>query len=322
VSQEAACDVVLTREQLHYLGRYVAGAPAACSPFHGVRPPEELPAPALDDLVARRLLGPRGVEPRLLWALERLHGAEAFGGIALRGEALETEGVSFFAGADSVALVNVAPGLRVVSPAPAGELAALLEQLLGSGSRRDASLDVALGVSESRVLAAALDLLRRESLRDLVGGKAEPVREEALTAWILRDDPSAQWLGRHLAPLLARRGGGGFEPRSVPSLVAQLVERGLLVAGEGGLGPGAALAPLVRRMALLDRVFDLRAGRAAGGASPVAADIVVVKADSGTLLLWEAGPDGSLRWVTPSADEAKVTAMRLLTRADALARVH
>jgi hypothetical protein len=321
VSHEAACDVVLTREQLHYLGRYVSGAPSACSPFHGVRPPEELPPPALDDLVARRLLGPKGVEPRLLRALERLHGAEAFGGLALRGDALETEGVSFFAGADSVALVNVAPGLRVVSPAPAGELAALLEQLLGSGSRRDASLDVALGVSESRVLAAALDLLRRESLRDLVDGAAEPVREAALSAWILRDDPSAQWLSRHLAPLLARR-GGSFEPRSVPPLVAQLVGRGLLAAGEDGLGPGAALAPLVRRMALLDRVFDLRAGRVAGGASPVAADIVVVKADSGALLLWEAGPDGSLRWVTPSADEAKATAMRLLTRADALARVH
>ena len=74
----------------------------------------------------------------------------------------------------------------------------------------------------------------------------------------------------------------------------------------------------------------MRATRAAVGqrravrdvASPVAADIVVVKADSGALLLWEAGPDGSLRWVTPSADEAKETAMRLLTRAEALARVH
>lgn len=322
MSHEAACDVVLTREQLHYLGRYVSGAPAACSPFHGVRPPEELPAPALDDLVARRLLGPRGVEPRLLQALERLHGAEAFGGIALRGDALESEGVSFFAGAESVALVNVVPGLRVVSPAPAGELASLLEQLLGSGSRREASLDAALGVSESRVLAAALDLLRRESLRDLVDGSAEPIREATLTAWILRDDPSAQWLSRHLAPLLARRGGATFEPRSVPPLVAQLVGRGLLVGGEGGLAAGEALGSLVRRMALLDRVVDLRAGRASGGASPVAVDIVVVKADSGALLLWEAGPDGSLRWVAPSADEAKETAMRLLTRADALARVH
>lgn len=140
MSHEAACDVVLTREQLHYLGRYVAGAPAACSPFRGVRSPEELPAPALE--------------------------------------------------------------------------------------------------------------------------------------------------------------------------------------GEGGLAAGAALAPLVRRMALLNRVLDLRAGRATSGASPVAADIVVVRADSGALLLWEAEADGSLRWVTPSADEAKQTAMRLLTRADALARGH
>jgi hypothetical protein len=321
VSHEAGCDVVLTREQLHYLGRYVPGAPAACSPFHGVRPPEALPQPALDDLVARRLLGPKGVEPLLLRALERLHGAEAFGGLALRGDALETEGVSFFAGADSVALVNVAPGLRVVSPVPAGELSALLGQLLGSGSRSDAALDVALGVSESRVLAAALDLLRREALRDLVEGSAEPVREADLAGWILRGEHPAQWLSGHLTPLLARR-GGSFEPRSVPPLVVQLVERTLLVAGADGLEPGPALAPLVRRMALLDRVLELRAGRAAPGATSVAADLLVVKADSGALLLWEAEPNGSLRWVTPSPDEAKETAMRLLTRADALARVH
>jgi hypothetical protein len=318
LSPEAVCDVVLSRDQLHYLGRYVAGEPSACSPFHGVRPPEALPQRALDDLVTRRMLGPDGVEPNLLGVLARLHGARAFGGLALRGDVLESEGVSFFAGAESVALVNVAQGLRVVSPVPVAELAALLGQVLGTGSRRDATLDVALGVSESRVLAAALDLMRRQALRDLVDGLAEPVREPALAAWILRNDDSAQWLSGHLAPLVARR-GGSFEPRSVPPLVAQLAGRGLLVAGEDGLGPGPALAPLVRRMALLDRVLELRAGRATGGTSAVAADIVVVKADSGVLLLWEAEPDGSLRWLTPSPDEARETAMRLLTRADALA---
>jgi hypothetical protein len=311
-------DVALTRDQLHYLARYVAGVPSAASPFHGAPPPESLPQPALDDLVARGLLGPEGVEPRLLRVLERLHQAEAFAGFALRGDVLESEAVTFFAAADSVALVHVAGGLRVVSPAPTAAMAERLDELLGSGRRRDVALDAALGLSECRVLAAAVDLLRRESLGSLLDAPSAPVSEAAIAAWIARDAPPAQWLVGHIAPLLARR-GGAFEPRSVPALVAQLAGRGLLVAGTSGLEPGEPLAPLVRRMALLDHVLELRAGRAPAGAASVAADLVVVRADSGTLLLWEAQPDGSLRWVTPSADEAKETMLRLLTRADALA---
>lgn len=318
LSQGAGYDVVLTRDQLHYLARYVGGVPSAASPFHEVAPPESLPQPALDDLVARKLLGPEGVEPGLLRVLGRLHQAEAFGGFSLGGDGIESEGVCFFAGADSVALVHVAGGLRVLSPAPTADLARLLDARLGSGPGRDVALDAALGVSESRVLAAALDLLRRQSLADLVDAPGEPVTDAAIAAWIAREAPSAQWLVGHLSPLLARR-GGSFEPRSVPALVAQLAGRGLLVAGAKGLEPGAVLAPLVRRMALLDHVLDLRAGRTPAGAPPVTAEIVMLRADSGTILLWEAQPDGSLRWVTPSADEAKETALRLLTRADALA---
>jgi hypothetical protein len=318
LSHRAGCDVVLTRDQLHYLARYVAGAPTAVSPFHGVTPPDSLPQAALDDLVARKLLGPEGVEPGHFGVLGRLHQAEAFGGFALRGDALESEAVTFFAGAESVALVHVAGGLRVVSPAPTAPLQELIEGLVGSGRRRDVALDAALGLSESRVLAAAVDLLRRESLGSLLDTPVAPVMNVTIADWIARESPSAQWLVGHVAPLVARR-GGSFEPRSVPALVAQLVGRGLLVAGAEGLEPGAALAPLVRRMALLDHVLELRAGRSSAGAPPVTADLVMVRADSGTLLLWEAQPDGSVRWVTPSPDEARETALRLLTRADALA---
>ena len=318
MSEGAVYDVVLTREQLHYLARYVAGGPSPASPFHGVTPPESLPQPALDDLVARKLLGPEGVEPGLFRVMGRLHQAEAFAGFAVRGDVLESEAVTFFAGAESVVLVHVAGGLRVVSPAPAAHLQELVDGLIGRGRRRDVALDAALGVSESRVLAAAVDLLRRESLGSLLDAPVAPVMDGTIADWIAREAPSAQWLVGHIAPLLARR-GGAFEPRSVPALVAQLVGRGLLVAGANGLEPGAALAPLVRRMALLDHALELRAGRAPAGAPPVTADLVMVRADSGTVLLWEAQPDGSLRWVTPSADEAKETALRVLTRADALA---
>ena len=51
MSQRAGYDVLLTRDQLHYVARYVPGAPSAVSPFHGVTPPESLPQTALDDLV-------------------------------------------------------------------------------------------------------------------------------------------------------------------------------------------------------------------------------------------------------------------------------
>jgi hypothetical protein len=321
MSERAVCDVVLTREQLHYLARYVTGEPSSCSPFHGVTPPDPLPKPALDDLVARRLLGPAGVEPGLLRTLERLHTAVAFGGMALRGDALESEGLTFFGRGGTVALVNGSLGLRVVSPLPGGEIVALLGDVLGVGSRRDVALDVSLGVSESRVLAAALDLWRREALRELLDGRPEPVREAALAPWIQPASHTAQWVTGHIAPFLARR-GGTFEPRSVPPLVAQLEGRGLLRRAGDGLAAGPDVEPLVRRLALLDRVVELRGGRAANGGPPLGVDIAMVRGDSGTLLLWEAQPDGSIRWVTPSADEASRTALRLLMHADSLTAAH
>jgi hypothetical protein len=321
MSDGPVCDVVLTREQLHYLARYVTGEPSSCSPFHGVPPPESLTQPALDDLVSRRLLGPAGVAPGLLRTLERLHGAAAFGGMALRGDALESEGLTFFGQGGTVALVNQGVGLRVISPLPGGEITALLGSVLGVGSRRDVALDVSLGVSESRVLAAALDLWRRESLRELLDGRAEPVCEAALAPWIQPTSHTAQWVTGHIAPLLARR-GGTFEPRSVPPLVAQLEGRGLLQKAGEGLTASPAIEPLVRRLALLDRGVELRGGRVANGGPPLSVDIVMVRGDSGTVLLWEAQPDGSIRWVTPSPDEASRTALRLLTHADALTAAH
>ena len=153
----------------------------------------------------------------------------------------------------------------------------------------------------------------------MLDGAPDGVHEPGLVAWIEREDHSAQWLSGHLASLLVRR-GGTFEARSVPPLVGQLIGRGLLVPGSRGLEAGPALSPLVRRMMLLDRVLELRAGRAAEGGSPVIADLVVVRADSGAFLLWEADDQGALRWVTPTADEAKAIATRLLTHPDALAR--
>ena len=59
-------DVLLTREQLLFLGRYAAIDASFCSPFAGRSATDVLAQPALEDLFRRGLLHAQGVEPRLL----------------------------------------------------------------------------------------------------------------------------------------------------------------------------------------------------------------------------------------------------------------
>ena len=319
MAAERICDVVVTREQLDYLGRYASTPVSPCSPFFNVAPPEALPAPALEDLVRRGLLGTAGVEPNLLWTLELLKGAVAYGALALQGDAPQGGVACFLSPPYSAALVGAGPGLRLVSPLPGPELAALLREAFGTGPAREASFDVDLPPAESLVLAAALDLLRRDALRSLLDGQGEAVREDALVAWLARSDHSAQWLLPHLGAMLDRR-GIAFELAGVRGTLEGLLGRGLLARGQADdLLPSAAVAALVRPLALLDHVVQLRAGRAVDGSRAEGAEILVVRALSSLHLLWEVTAQGAIHWTTPSPGAMSDLAARLLSRADALA---
>jgi hypothetical protein len=317
VSEEPVCDVLLTEEQLHYLGRYAQCEPSACSPFFGVTPPETLPQAALDDLTGRELLGPEGVEPSLLWTLELVKAAPACGGLSVRADAPQAELACYLSGEYSASLINTARGLRLVSPLPAGDLLMLLEDVLGTGSRREAAFSAELAASESRALAGALDLMRRDALRWTLDDRGEPLREDALAAWLSRGGWPAQWLTPHLGALLDRR-GRGFDAANVAGAIAGLVDRSLFSRAAADLVPSAEVAALVRPLALLDRVIELRAVREQSGAPVAAAEVVLVRAHSPGLLLWELGPGGSVQWLTPTAAEAAELAARLLTNGDAL----
>ena len=323
MSHEAACDVVLTREQLHYLGAVRVGRsrrPARLS--RGARRRRTLPPPALDDLVARagcwarRASSPGSCGPSSGCTGRRRSAASPCAVTRSRPRASASS-----AGADSVALVNVAPGLRVVSPAAGGRARGPPRRSCSARAPGATRRSTWRSACRSRASSPRPSTSCGESRSGTSStGRRSPSARPALAAWILRDDPSAQWLSGHLAPLLARR-GGTFEPAQ--RAAARRAARGAGPARRGRRRPGGRARRSRRSCAgwrCSTASLELRAGRATGGASPVAADIVVVKADSGALLLWEAEPDGSLRWVTPSADEAKETAMRLLTRADALAR--
>jgi hypothetical protein len=315
---ETAIDVLLTREQLLFLGRYAAVAASPCSPFFGDAGTDALPQPALEDLFRRGLLHPQGVEPRLLSALALLKGADTFGGIEVRADRPQAEAVCYFSAEGSCALHSHARGLRVVSPASAASFDALLREAFGAGSRRAIDLALDLPASDSRVLAAALDLMRRDALARLIDAKPEPLREERLVAWLARRDLEAPWLTRHLALLLDRR-GLVFDLGAVRGASEGLLARGLLTRdGKGQLSATASLRPLVRHLLLLDRVVELRAGRAVPGGPLVRVDILVAKATSPTLLLLEPHGFGFVHWTVPSAAAARRLAASLLGDGTAL----
>jgi hypothetical protein len=309
-------DVLLTREQLLFLGRYAAIEASPCSPFFGQSGTDVLAQPALEDLFRRGLLHPQGVEPRLLATLTLLKGATAFGGIEVRADRPQAEASLYFSAEGACALLSHARGLRLVSPPPAASVDALVREAFGAGTRRAADLALDLPASDSRVLAAALDLLRRDTLAGLVDAKPEPLREERLVAWLARRDLGAQWLTPHVAALFERR-GLVFDLHSVHGAIQGLLGRGVL-ARNGLLCEGPSLRPLVRLLLLLDRVVLLHAGRAAPGLPTVRADILVVKASSAALLLLEPYGQGFVHWAVPSAAAARTLAASFLDGAGAL----
>lgn len=317
-AERATIDVLLTPEQLLFLGRYAEGEASPCSPFFGKAAAETLPGPALDDLFRRGLLTPQAVEPRLLWALGVLKSAGACGGIEVRADEPQAEAACYFSPAGACALLSHAGGLRLVSPPPRASLDALVREAFGTGTRRVHDLALDLPASDSRVLAGALDLLRRSALAGLLDARPEPLSQERLAAWLARRDLAAQWLTPHVAPLL-ERGGLAFDPHSVPGAIEGLVARGLLCRTRGRLlGAGKGLGPLVRHLLLLDRVVALRAGRADAGRTPERVEILAVKASSPALLLIEPYGRGFVHWSAASAAAARSLAATLLEDGRAL----
>ncbi len=277
MSEELVCDVLLSQEQLHYLARYAQGEPSACSPFFGVTPPETLPQAALDDLTNRGLLGTEGVESRLLWTLEMLKAAPAYGGLSVQADEPQVDLACFLSGEYSSALVNTTRGLRLVSPLPAALLLEILQDVLGTGSRREVAFEAALPASESRALAAALDLLRRDALRWTLDDRGEPLREDALAKWLARGRLAGAVA--HAPPRRpARPPRADSRHRQRGGAIGGLVDRGLFSRAAAELVPSTEVAALVRPMALLDRVVGLRAGRAMEGAPVSAAEVVLVRA--------------------------------------------
>lgn len=305
-------DVLLTREQLLFLGRYAAIDASPCSPFGGRSGTDALAQPALEDLFRRGLLHPQGVEPRLLAAVTLLRGATAFGAIEVRADGPQAEAALYFSAEGACALLSHARGLRLVSPPPTASVDALVREAFGAGTRRAVELAFDLPASDSRVLAAALDLLRRDALAGLIDAKAEPLREERLVAWLARRGLGPQWLAPHVAALFERR-GLVFDLHGVRGAIEGLVARGLLAHRHDHLDAGPSLRGVVAHLLLLDRVVVLSVGSAAPGLPSVRADVLVLKASSGALLLLEPYAHGFVHWAAPSAAAARALAASFLS---------
>ena len=103
-----------------------------------------------------------------------------------------------------------------------------------------------------------------------------------------------------------------FDLHGVHGAVEGLLARGLLARRNGQLDAGPSLRGVVQHLLLLDRVIVLSAGSAAPGLPSVRADVLVLKASSGALLLLEPYAHGFVHWAAPSAAAARALAASFL----------
>ena len=106
-----------------------------------------------------------------------------------------------------------------------------------------------------------------------------------------------------------------FDLHGVHGAIEGLVARGLLARRNARLDAGPSLRGVVQHLLLLDRVVVLSAGSAAPSLPSVRADVLVLKASSGALLLLEPYAHGFVHWAAPSAAAARALAASFLSGA-------
>ena len=180
------------------------------------------------------------------------------------------------------------------------------------------TLDVSLPPEGAACLVAALDLGRWAILSALVQDldPAPPtLTAEGLGQWLSRPPGRPQWLtprylqGRDAAALQA--------PTAVRQGLGQLVDAGLVEGAVTARG-ATALMDAAAALAVLDQAATLEAGRVGDSGSPMTTVIGAVRGGTSATLVWESGPDGSVRITGASPAGLLSMAADLLSNPEAL----
>jgi hypothetical protein len=302
-SELPACDLALTPGGLLELARCfgVTGTPLV--PLVGAG--SAAPGWTEDDRQTLRtaglLQGESTVDPTLGSVLSALAASRAFGRVRVGLVRPELDAVVHHTPAGPLSLSSRDGGVRLRTQPVVEDLVLAVAELTGTSVLRPVTLDVSLPAEGAACLVAALDLGRRAILEALVQDRdplPPTLTPEALGQWLSRPPGRPQWLTPRY--LQGRDAGALGAAAAVRQGLGQLVDAGLVEGAVTALRAGAALMDAVAALAILDQAVILEAGRVGDSGSPMTTAIGAVRGAGSATLVWESGPDGSVRFAGAS----------------------
>lgn len=249
----------------------------------------------------------------------RLSAVEAFVRIMISGSAGYVEEIVYFPAVGSA--IAVKPGSEEFvfrSPSPTGDLLAGLAEHLGIASKAMGDFTVEMSAAEAVVLAAVIDLQRKNILTAFAEGQTSgpaPASFAGLQQFLASCTADQRWL----TTIISQTAGyaAPLPPESTSAALSSLVKAGLLTFGESGYLPSQGVWELAQKLLLIDRICSVSAGREAPDGTAVVTGFTCVIGGMTSLLYIEAA-DSVVRWETPSARAVLAEIEFLISSPDAL----
>lgn len=279
---------MLRPEWMGGLGRLVGVPVNAVSPFNIGKEPE-LTIGDIDELENKGILDSNGqISSSYQQIMRSMALARSFARVRLTGGEGLFEYITYSTddSEDHFSLTTTQEGLEVCSSAPTAETIEMLKQYIGDSLIRGSSFEAEVSISEAVVLAALIDLRRKDILAALGGGSTYSIGEvsmEDLDQALNTQCEDAQWLLAVVNGLI----DSAPEALAVEMAIKSLQTAGHIVKTASGIKLGRSLENLASRLPVIDKLLSLRSGLDLGSGQVVQVGFVCVQSGVNDLLMIE-----------------------------------
>ena len=270
-----------------------AGTPSSISPFQYGK--TQAPGNAEKVSLAQAGVCDTGgqILPAIRPALDVLGTATGFTRMYLSGGMAPTECVVYFApGRVPVSLLNAEGNMQIAYPAAVPQFVEMAAQGIGTSMYRAVPFSATLAPDESVVLAAMIDIQRKQNLKSVADEQSSSAADcEIPVLWknLSRKGDSTQWLGNVLMELLSLDGIPSED--RVRKAAGSLVQKGYARMQGSSYQLSEILLTLAGRMLIFDNALTLTSGFLSAGGSLSIAGFTCLQAGIHDLLIIDAAAD-------------------------------
>jgi hypothetical protein len=284
---------VIKAESFGAVGTLWAGTPSSISPFQYGK----IQAPGNAEKLSLAQAGICDATGQILPAvrpiLDVLGTATGFTRMYLSGGMAPTECIVYFApGRVPVSLFNAEGNMQIGFPAAVPQFVEMAAQGIGTSVYRAVPFSATLALDESVVLAAMIDIQRKQNLKSLADEQSSSASDcDIPVLWknISQKGDNTQWLGNVLMELLSLEGISSED--RVRTAAESLVQKGYALKQGSSYRLSEILLTLAGRMLIFDNALILTSGYLSAGGSLSIAGFTCLQAGIHDLLIIDAAAD-------------------------------